>query len=531
MGIGMMRPLHGRSSHGRPIGKYWQRLAILLLVPLFLGASGPTKNWYHQQWKQYERAGRFAEAIRLFTKAIGEYPGEAWFYVYIGHSYLKLKRHADAIPYLKKASRLAPENAGVRRNLRGGLIQYASFLRKGGKLGQSLGYFEQAVAVDPGRAWSHNLLGHALTLAGKHKRAEKSFRKSVRLAGEKEWDNPNFKGNIRLGLKNGSAYFRARGDWENALVYRELGVKVFPRNWENLIGLIKAAHAAGKPRRARAVIGKYPTQSGRRILLAALEIFDNKSVTAEKTSAEKNLAEISLAHEKDSATQNKISRVYYALVADLDYRSRMRSPFQRKLLHYATKAVEAYFEKNPYRQKRSFRAPLAKSFCVGQAAGGISFHYGLRAHYSYDMSRCGGNSTGMKIVAVAPGRVIAVVSGEPDRAIGSPVDLRAKANYIRIAHGETVSLYVHLRQYSVLVKVGDKVRAGQKIGEVGNSGISTGPHLHFNISNEEGITLPVRFNDIERATDSGKNSGNYNNNDNKRGIMLKKHSQYRPRSN
>lgn len=509
-----------RSLQGRPIGQYWQRLSILLLVPLFLGASSPTKHWYHQQWKEYEKAGRFAEAIPLFTKATGQYPKEAWFYVYLGHSHLKLKRHAEAIPYLKKASRLAPENAGIRRNLRGGLILYGGFLRKGGKLEQALVYFERAVAADPGYAWSHNLLGHALTLAGKHKRAQGSFRKSVRLAGEKEWNNPNFKGNIRLGLKKGTAYFRARGDLENELAYRELGVRVFPRNWENLIGLIKTAQATGSPQRARAVIRKYPVKSGRRILLAALAIYENRQVTAEKT-----LAEISLAHEKDSDTQNKISRVYYALVADLDYGTRMRSPFQRKLLHYATKAVEAYFEKNPYRQRLSFRAPLAKSFCVRQGAGEISFHYGLRAHYSYDMSRCGGDSTGMKIVAVAPGRVLAVVSGEPDRVIGSPVDLRARANYIRIGHGETVSLYVHLRQHSALVKVGDKVQAGQTIGEVGNSGISTGPHLHFNISNKEGITLPVRFGNIERVT-SGKNSGH----DNKRGIMLKRGVRYRPRS-
>ena len=53
-------------------------------------------------------------------------------------------------------------------------------------------------------------------------------------------------------------------------------------------------------------------------------------------------------------------------------------------------------------------------------------------------------------------------------------------NYVILDHGKgTTSLYAHLS--SVLVKKNDSVSGGQIIGRVGTTGLSTGPHLHFEI--------------------------------------------------
>lgn len=53
-------------------------------------------------------------------------------------------------------------------------------------------------------------------------------------------------------------------------------------------------------------------------------------------------------------------------------------------------------------------------------------------------------------------------------------------NYIILQHaGGMTSVYAHLSKISV--KVGDAVLAGRKIGEVGSTGMSTGPHLHFEV--------------------------------------------------
>ena len=47
--------------------------------------------------------------------------------------------------------------------------------------------------------------------------------------------------------------------------------------------------------------------------------------------------------------------------------------------------------------------------------------------------------------------------------------------------GGTFAFYAHLQPGSLKVKAGDKVRRGQVIGLVGNSGNSTEPHLHFHV--------------------------------------------------
>lgn len=77
---------------------------------------------------------------------------------------------------------------------------------------------------------------------------------------------------------------------------------------------------------------------------------------------------------------------------------------------------------------------------------------------------------GTPIVAAADGRVIA--SG-PARGYGA---------WIVIQHAnQTISIYGHMYQKDLLVKVGQQVKAGQIISRVGNNGTSTGAHLHFQI--------------------------------------------------
>jgi hypothetical protein len=76
--------------------------------------------------------------------------------------------------------------------------------------------------------------------------------------------------------------------------------------------------------------------------------------------------------------------------------------------------------------------------------------------------------TGTPILAAAGG---VVVTQEPHVAYG---------NMIEIDHGkDLVTRYAHAS--NVMVKKGDLIRRGQKIAEVGNTGRSTGPHLHFEV--------------------------------------------------
>ena len=72
-----------------------------------------------------------------------------------------------------------------------------------------------------------------------------------------------------------------------------------------------------------------------------------------------------------------------------------------------------------------------------------------------------------------------------------------KANHVRILHDDgTMALYAHLDLASVSVRRGARVRAGQKIARSGNTGFSSGPHLHFAVQQNIGmqlISVPFQF--------------------------------------
>ena len=52
-------------------------------------------------------------------------------------------------------------------------------------------------------------------------------------------------------------------------------------------------------------------------------------------------------------------------------------------------------------------------------------------------------------------------------------------NHIKITNGDVTTLYAHCK--TIYVKEGDIIIQGQNLGEVGSTGNSTGPHLHFEI--------------------------------------------------
>lgn len=65
-----------------------------------------------------------------------------------------------------------------------------------------------------------------------------------------------------------------------------------------------------------------------------------------------------------------------------------------------------------------------------------------------------------------------------------------RANHIRVLHDDgSMAVYAHLQPDSVIVAVGRRVRAGQPIARSGNTGFSSGPHLHFAVQINAGMQL------------------------------------------
>lgn len=84
----------------------------------------------------------------------------------------------------------------------------------------------------------------------------------------------------------------------------------------------------------------------------------------------------------------------------------------------------------------------------------------------------------------------------------------ALGNYVILRHtGGEYSHYAHLKQGSVRVKAGDAVKQGQVIGQLGQTGNSTEPHLHFQLTDGPDPMysrgLPIRFKNAVNAIGSG----------------------------
>lgn len=113
---------------------------------------------------------------------------------------------------------------------------------------------------------------------------------------------------------------------------------------------------------------------------------------------------------------------------------------------------------------------------------------------------------GAELLAVAPGTVVEVVRDLPDVPPGAaPTNLTIPEipgnRVILDLGGGRYAAYAHLAPHSATVHVGDRVRTGDKLGVLGNTGNTTGPHLHFQISDRPSLldatSLPFVFESMQ----------------------------------
>lgn len=140
----------------------------------------------------------------------------------------------------------------------------------------------------------------------------------------------------------------------------------------------------------------------------------------------------------------------------------------RALLFHDAEGKPAYFSPDGQSLEKAFlRSPLKFSAAVTSGFSHGRFHPVLherRAHLGTDY----GAPVGTPVQAIGAGRVIfAGYKGDN----GNMVQLRHSNGY--------ESLYLHLSR--VMVRTGDRVESGDRIGLVGMTGLATGPHLHFSI--------------------------------------------------
>lgn len=162
------------------------------------------------------------------------------------------------------------------------------------------------------------------------------------------------------------------------------------------------------------------------------------------------------------------------------FRYRARWWLGDPLAHHDANAVYRL----PFRDGLEFR--------VTQAPGGpITTHDADHSVYAVDIAM----PSGTPIVAARSGYVMENIrkygEGGPDERF------RAKANLVRILHDDgTWAEYAHLLHDSANVYPGQRIEAGTQIGLSGNSGFSSGPHLHFVVKRNAGaqeVSVPFQF--------------------------------------
>lgn len=138
---------------------------------------------------------------------------------------------------------------------------------------------------------------------------------------------------------------------------------------------------------------------------------------------------------------------------------------------------------------------------------------------------------GRNILAPAAGVVVAVHDGEPDHAarrsqlallpyaLGQAGRLRQgtaaiAGNHVIIELPDRAGYLavVHLREGSLIVSAGDAVATGQRLGQCGNSGNSTQPHVHIQLMDSLDLTtargIPMRFRHFREWPRGAKESRN-----------------------
>ena len=105
--------------------------------------------------------------------------------------------------------------------------------------------------------------------------------------------------------------------------------------------------------------------------------------------------------------------------------------------------------------------------------------YGFRAHGVWPRDLAGYEIFGEPVGAPCDGQVLFTENHLPDRIPPESDRQKPAGNFVYLECGAAGVLLAHLMQSSVAVAPGDRVRVGQQIGRVGNSGYSTEPHLHI----------------------------------------------------
>jgi murein DD-endopeptidase MepM/ murein hydrolase activator NlpD len=218
------------------------------------------------------------------------------------------------------------------------------------------------------------------------------------------------------------------------------------------------------------------------------EQYASDTIAAHEVTLSADLAELTAAEERLGALQNELQRSSDALQEEYRRQRTLLASYDAEIEEIEVEIASLEKEQSSIKKviaERAKAAGAAPGSLVRPVPGGISSAFGPRIHpiYGYSLMHSGvdmNGDMGQKIVAAAAGTVFfAGVKG-------------GYGNSVMIDHGGgMVTLYAHQSKFAV--SNGQKVNTGQVIGYVGTSGVSTGPHLHFEVRINGNPVNPVKY--------------------------------------
>ena len=141
---------------------------------------------------------------------------------------------------------------------------------------------------------------------------------------------------------------------------------------------------------------------------------------------------------------------------------------KNELYYFDKKKVEGHYDKNG----KSAKKALMKTPINGAK---LSSAYGMRKHPISGFNK------------MHKGTDFAAPKGTPIMASGDGKIIRARwcgggGNCVKIRHNSSyTTIYAHMHKFAAGIKEGVRVKQGRTIGYVGSTGMSTGPHLHYEV--------------------------------------------------
>lgn len=163
-------------------------------------------------------------------------------------------------------------------------------------------------------------------------------------------------------------------------------------------------------------------------------------------------------------------------------------------MHYTPKLRYALGDPRMLPKSNPYPLPwVGGPFRLTQGANGKYSHFTPKGRYALDIAM----PEGTPIVAARSGMVVKIENHQTGRG------KNPSGNFVRVLHDDgTMGVYLHLMRNSVKVSEGQRVTVGDKLALSGNTGNSTGPHLHFVVQRNVGMALESIPFDFAQPVDS-----------------------------